>query len=45
MNDLKNEEPYHFIQADICDGDAVLEVLEEYGVDAVMNFAAESHVD
>ena len=39
LNDLKNEESYHFIKADICDGDAVLKALEEYEVDA------ESHVD
>jgi dTDP-glucose 4,6-dehydratase len=39
------EDPRHeFIQGDICDGRAVAETLKK-GVDAVINFAAESHVD
>jgi dTDP-glucose 4,6-dehydratase len=45
LQDLEKENSYHFIQADIGDGDAVLKVLEDYDVDAVVNFAAESHVD
>ena len=45
LQDLEKENSYHFIQADIGDGDAVLKVLEDYEVDAVVNFAAESHVD
>ena len=43
--DLENEKSYHFVHADICDGDAVIQALEKYEVDAVVNFAAESHVD
>jgi len=35
---------HHFVHGDICNGDAVMNALEE-GVDAVFNFAAESHVD
>ncbi len=34
---------YEFIEGDICDPEAVFELLRE--VDAVVNFAAESHVD
>ena len=34
-----------FIKADICDGEKVSEALEEFQIDAVVNFAAESHVD
>ena len=34
---------YTFIKADICDSDAVSKVMED--VDAVVHFAAESHVD
>jgi dTDP-glucose 4,6-dehydratase len=45
LQDLEQENSYHFIQADICDGNAVLQALEDYEVDAVVNFAAESHVD
>ena len=45
LQDLEQENSYHFIQADICDGNSVLQALEGYEVDAVVNFAAESHVD
>ena len=45
LQDLEKENSYHFIQADICDGNSVLQALEGYEVDAVVNFAAESHVD
>ena len=36
---------YVFVKADICDRDAVGRVMDQYGVDAVCHFAAESHVD
>jgi len=45
LQDLEKENSYHFIQADICDGNSVLQAMEGYEVDAVVNFAAESHVD
>jgi len=35
---------HRFVRGDICDGGAVLAALEE-GTDALVNFAAESHVD
>ena len=35
---------HRFVRGDICDREAVLSALEE-GADAVVNFAAESHVD
>ncbi len=38
-------ERYNFIQADICDPNALRGVFETYAVDAICNFAAESHVD
>lgn len=34
-----------FVQADICDGDAMQKLFEQYTIDYVVNFAAESHVD
>jgi dTDP-glucose 4,6-dehydratase len=43
--DLVDDKSYHLVHADICDGDAVLNALEKFEVDAVVNFAAESHVD
>jgi dTDP-glucose 4,6-dehydratase len=48
---LKNLEgflnrPNHvFVKADICDGRAVEEIIDKYKIQAIINFAAESHVD
>ena len=36
---------YFFVKADICDQDAVRGVFARHGVDTVVHFAAESHVD
>lgn len=36
---------FHFVQADICDREAVYKLFEEENPDIVVNFAAESHVD
>ena len=36
---------YFFIMADICDPNAINDVFVKYNIDAVCNFAAESHVD
>ncbi len=40
---LSNVSEYHFLQGDICDFDLIKSLLQD--VDAVVNFAAESHVD
>jgi dTDP-glucose 4,6-dehydratase len=38
--------PNHkFIKGDICDSALVQKIIDEYGIEAVLNFAAESHVD
>jgi dTDP-glucose 4,6-dehydratase len=42
--DLSSNRGYQFVQGDICDGQLV-DTLLERGVDAIVNFAAESHVD
>ena len=44
LSGLENDPRHEFVQADICDPEAVSRVLGN-GVDAVINFAAESHVD
>lgn len=44
LADLAHQENYKFIKGDICDGQLVKQILET-GVDAIINFAAESHVD
>ena len=36
---------YVFVRADICDRTAMAKILDDYAVDAVAHFAAESHVD
>ncbi len=44
LADLAESEKYHFIQGDICDGALVDGILRD-GVEGIINFAAESHVD
>jgi dTDP-glucose 4,6-dehydratase len=43
LADVERDPRYRFVQGDICDGAVVRDVL--HGVDAVVNFAAASHVD
>ncbi len=45
LKSVENSSRYHFVQADICDRDAINEVFEKYQPDYVMHLAAESHVD
>jgi dTDP-glucose 4,6-dehydratase len=42
---IANDPAYRFVQADICDSDAVEETFASEAPDAVIHFAAESHVD
>ena len=44
LSGLEHDSRYEFIQGDICDAGLVEKVLKK-GVEAVVNFAAESHVD
>lgn len=40
------DRPGHvFVKGDICDSTLVTELVDKYGIDAIVNFAAESHVD
>jgi dTDP-glucose 4,6-dehydratase len=41
---LEGEKRHHLVQGDICDPETVTDILKR-GIDAVVNFAAESHVD
>ena len=43
LDDIKNDPRYSFIQGDICDKKLVFDITKR--VEAVVNFAAESHVD
>ena len=44
LADVSASEDYQFVQGDICDGRLVEKILES-GVEGIVNFAAESHVD
>src|SRR5260221_1923054 len=43
LKEVENNSKYHFVKGDICDSDAVQKAME--GVDTLVHFAAESHVD
>lgn len=43
LRDLENNENYKFVKGDICDADLVNQMVK--GVDLIVHFAAESHVD
>ncbi len=45
LEPLQGNANFTFVQADICDYDRVLATLEQHGVDTIVHFAAESHVD
>ena len=45
LKDIPAEARYQFVQADICDQQTVTELIRAYNIDAVVHFAAESHVD
>ena len=46
INNLKpSEGKYNLVEADICDLNTNIETLRKYEIDAVVHFAAESHVD
>jgi dTDP-glucose 4,6-dehydratase len=43
LSDLHTDERFRFVQADIADADAINDITDD--VDAIVNFAAETHVD
>ena len=45
LADLEDHPRYHFVRGDIADRAAVMSLVVEGGFDAIVNFAAESHVD
>ncbi len=45
LRESENFKRYHFIKGDICDKELVKSIFREYSIDAVIHFAAESHVD
>ncbi|WP_058953385.1 dTDP-glucose 4,6-dehydratase [Clostridium tyrobutyricum] len=45
LKSIADNSNYTFIQGDICDKSKLEELFQEYDIDYVVNFAAESHVD
>lgn len=45
LEDIKRDKRYKFIQGDIADTEAVNKVMAEEKIGAIVNFAAETHVD
>ena len=45
LSDLKGEGTCRLVKGSICDGALVSQLLKDEAIDAVINFAAESHVD
>lgn len=45
LSDIQESERYHFVKGDIRDKKLVEQLFQEYDIDTVVNFAAESHVD
>jgi dTDP-glucose 4,6-dehydratase len=45
LEDVEDHPRYRFCHGDICDRTLVAEILDAQGIEAILNFAAESHVD
>ena len=45
LDNLTQRENYKFIRGDICDSELIQKIFDQEGIDYVVNFAAESHVD
>jgi dTDP-glucose 4,6-dehydratase len=45
LREIENDPRYRFVQGDIGDAQLVARLFDEHGIEAVANFAAESHVD
>lgn len=45
LREVEKNPRYKFVQGDICDSAAVAKAVQEFGIDAIVNYAAETHVD
>ncbi|MHC4355184.1 MAG: dTDP-glucose 4,6-dehydratase, partial [Planctomycetota bacterium] len=45
LAEFMEHENHRFVKGDICDGSLVEKLIDECRIDAIVNFAAESHVD
>src|SRR3990172_7003573 len=45
LKDVESNPRYHFVKGDIVDQPLVESIVRQHQIDAILNFAAESHVD
>ena len=45
LKDIEDKPNYHFIKADICDFELMLDIMQRDHIDGIIHLAAESHVD
>ncbi|KKR35507.1 MAG: dTDP-glucose 4,6-dehydratase [Candidatus Magasanikbacteria bacterium GW2011_GWA2_40_10] len=45
LREIEGSSNYNFVHGDICDRVAVEKVAQEFGIDVIVNYAAETHVD
>lgn len=45
LSEIENDPRYSFIKGDICDKELLNRIVEKHQINAIINFAAESHVD
>ena len=45
LKDVENKPNYHFIKADICDFNTIMDIMQRDNIDGIIHLAAESHVD
>lgn len=45
LKDVEDHPNYHFVRGNICNRELVEYVIDQFDIDTVVNFAAESHVD
>lgn len=45
LADVAGDARYHFVKGDICEAEAVRSTMRQFQIDAIVNFAAETHVD
>lgn len=45
LKDIEDRESYHFVKGDICDHELLTKLFRQFDIQAVVHFAAESHVD
>lgn len=43
--EVSDDPRYHFVRGDICDAEPVGAAIEQFEIDTIVNFAAETHVD